>query len=89
MIEVNESDRYMLAILPEGHTVLAVEPCGKPFIGSHQPFALDGEENCPEFVDHLICCPVILCNLRVDFFKGFNKLWFNENIRLISWQIFS
>jgi len=74
MLEINEPNRDMLAIFPEGHTVFAVEPCGKLFVSPHQSFALNGEEDCPEFVDDLIRSSWVFGNFRVDFFEGFNEL---------------
>ena len=89
MIKVNEPDRDMLAVLPEWHAVFAIQPCSELFVGPNQSFSLDREENCPEFVDDFIRSPGVFCNLRVDLFKGFNEMRFNENICLVSWKIFS
>ncbi len=89
MIEIDEPDRDMFAVFTKRHTVFAVKPCGKLFIGPHEAFTLDGEKNCPEFVDNLICVIRIFCDLRVDFPEGFNEVLFSEDISFVPWQIFS
>ena len=54
VVEVDELDGDVLAVLAEGHRLLAGEPIGKRLVGLHESVATDAHDDRPQLVDHVI-----------------------------------